>query len=150
MPRRIYLAFLALFFCGNAHSATIEDLPCQNGCANDCIRFNQGTAFVQTEGGAKLLHQGTIYNLSRVTTRFSKRHQISAEVPGDIQVSTWSNGQVNAEVTQTVIDTTCYWRKPNGIYVSSDSCCGTNYKVKLKLVTPQGEHLLNAIFESGC
>ncbi len=152
MSRRIKFSVLVLLLCGNAHSATIDDLPCQNGCANDCIRFNQGTVFVQTEKGAKLLHQGHIYNLSRLTSRYVKRHQKDAEVPGDIQVSTWSNGkgQINAEVTQTVKDTTCYWRKPNGSYASSDSCCGTNYRVKFKLVTPQEELTLNTTFESGC
>lgn len=152
MSLRIVFALLSLLLCSYAYSATIEDLPCQNGCANDCIRFKQGTVFVKTEKGAKLLHKGHIYNLSRLTSRYLKRRQKDAEVPGDIQVSTWSNdnAQINVEITQMVKDTTCYWRKPNGAYASSESCCGTNYRVKLKLHSPQEERILNTIFESGC
>ena len=150
MRHQFYVALVLLLISGIARSATIEELPCQNGCADDCIRFNQGTVFVQTESGAKLLHEGTIYDLSRITSRYLRRHQKNAEVAGDVQISTWSSGPINAEVTQTVIDTTCYWRKPNGTYVSAENCCGTNYRVKLKLATPRGKHFLNAIFESGC
>ncbi len=97
-----------------------------------------------------MLHEETIYDLSRVISRHLKRHQKDAEVAGDVQISTWSSGSINAELTQTIIDTTCYWRKPNGTYVSAENCCGTNYRVKLKLVTPRGKRILNAIFESGC
>lgn len=96
------------------------------------------------------MHEGTIYDLSRVTSRFLRRHQKNAEVAGDVQVSTWSSGSTSAEVTQTVIDTTCYWRKPNGTYASAENCCGTNYRVRLKFATPKRKLILNAIFRSGC
>lgn len=143
-------AFFALLFGGAASSATIEDLPCQNGCANDCIRFNQGTVYVESDGRAKLLHQGIIYKLSHVSTHFLKRQQNDAEVSGDVRVSKWSSDRIGVEVTQTVLATSCYRQESGGRYVATDSCCGTRYKVRLKLVTPQGEDVLNAVFESGC
>jgi hypothetical protein len=89
MRHKFYVALVLLLISGIARSATIEDLPCQNGCADDCIRFKQGIVFVQTESGAKLLHEGTIYDLSRVTSRYLRRQQKNAEVAGDVQVSTW-------------------------------------------------------------
>lgn len=150
MRHHFHAALVLLLISGIARSATIEDLPCQNGCADDCIRFNQGAVFVQTGSSAKLLHEGSIYDLSRVTSRYLRRHQRNAEVAGDIQVSTWSGDTIKAEVTQTVTDTTCYWRKPDGTYVSAENCCGTNYRVNLQFSTPRGKHILNAIFRSGC
>lgn len=141
---------ILLLMSGVTGAATIKDLPCENGCGDDCIRFNQSTVFVQTGTGAKLLHEGRIVDLARVSSRHVRRHQKDAEVAGDVVVSSWSGGPINAEVTQTVLDTRCYWRKPDGTYVSADSCCGTRYRVKLKLATPGGTRVLNAIFNSGC
>ncbi len=106
---------------------------------------------MRTDGDtAKLRYKGKIRDLKLVSSKSLKKRQANAELPGDIERFEYAGKKIQVVLTQKVVSTTCYFKNEQGRYESEEKCCGTSYKLNLKITVPEGSELLETEWASGC
>lgn len=140
----------------SAHAAfalSARGMPCQpdGDCSDPCAYFADEAIFIRTGSDtAKIKYKGQVHDLTLVSSKSLRKRQADAELPGDIERFEYSGKNIRLVLTQKILNTTCYEKNKSGRYESLDKCCGTGYRLILKVGVPGGTQTLETDWDAGC
>lgn len=153
MTNHTWFSLLLVFCLGvSGVSQAAQEMPCvpDGECSDPCIYFSDKVVLIDTNDGAKIKYQGEVRNLDFVSSKDIRKRYPLFEIPGDIQVRSFSAGKLKVTARYKVEDTSCAEKTAKGKWVQRETCCWTEQSVELTIHGPRGKEEFSTNWRSGC
>ena len=110
MTNHTWFSLLLVFCLGvSGVSQAAQEMPCvpDGECSDPCIYFSDKVVLIDTNDGAKIKYQGEVRNLDFVSSKDIRKRYPLFEIPGDIQVRSFSAGKLKVTARYKVEDQLC-------------------------------------------
>lgn len=112
-----------------------------NGCVDPCIHFGDGTIASRKYHQLNLYYKRRIFHLEELDVKIIRRKPIKrwagvqdeAAVPGDIVQNTFIGKKIRIEMTEEMLNTSCFVPGTDGSYEPTEGECDSTTMVELKI-----------------